>query len=208
MQLNTFNSTAWLNSSALINQNTHDIKQLPEKFVNLLMKHGNKAKAYNILYDALQILYSKKIENLPSNNKSYETKFISQKIFKKLPVTASPPLGGKTFTAKNNMFSKKLLTVALNNIRPNVEVRTVKVAGKTYQVPAIIYKKRQQTLAIRWIIEAARKRKQNSNADMGECLALELFEALNKQGKVKQKTDIMHKLAESNRSYMRFKWWQ
>lgn len=212
MQYNHFNSTAMLNSNPLVSfHNNHNTKQLPEKFVNLLMKHGNKSKAYNILYNALQILHRKKLVN-STNKKVY--KFLENSHQKNIHTlhgySLHDSLKTKNFTSEHtneNIFSKKLLTKALNNIKPNVEVRNVKVSGKTYMVPAIIYKKRQQTLAIRWIIEACKKRKQNSNIDFSECLALELYEALNKQGKACQKKHGMHKLAESNRAYMRFKWW-
>ncbi len=104
-------------------------------------------------------------------------------------------------------FANNLLFEAIENVKPTVEVKNVKVSGRTYNVPCIIHEKRQMLLAIKWIIEFARKRKQNSNSTFPECLALELLDAFKKTGKVKQKKENIHKLAESNRAYIRFRWW-
>lgn len=113
----------------------------------------------------------------------------------------------KFIKIRQSQFAEKLLLQAIENVQPSVEVKSVKVSGRTYQVPAIVSKKRQQVLAIKWIIDLARKKQKNSNINFSECLALELFEALKKSGKAKQKRDLLHQLAESNRAYMRFKWW-
>lgn len=108
---------------------------------------------------------------------------------------------------KQSMFTENLLLKAIENVKPSVEVRSVKVAGRSYQVPAVISKNRQQILAIKWIIDFAKKKQKISSNKFSECLALELFDALKNSGKVKQKRDFLHKQAESNRAYMRFKWW-
>ncbi len=168
-----------------INRNSFSIK-LPEKFINLLMKHGKKSKAYIILYQALNLLY---IKSLSLNTKNLDL---------------------QRFTEKNvnkSMFLKEILSQAIENVQPSVEIRNVKVSGRTYQVPSIVYRKRQQILAMRWIIDFAKERKKKSSNSFSECLALELFEALKKSGKVKQKKDRLHQQAESNRAYMRYKWW-
>ena len=108
---------------------------------------------------------------------------------------------------KQLLFTENLVLQAIENVQPSVEVRSVKVSGRSYQVPAIVSKKRQQVLAMKWIIDSARKKQKNSNNDFSECLATELFEALKTSGKAKQKKDFLHQQAESNRAYMRFKWW-
>ncbi len=175
---------------------------LLEKFVNLLMMDGKKSKAYTILYQALSLLYVKnsflKIPliktqvtslSLKRNHKNIDLNKLNEKNINK------------------SIFMKTLLLEAIENVQPSVEVRNVKVSGRTYQVPSIIYRKRQQILAIRWIIDSAKKRKKTSGNTFSECLALELFEALKKSGKVKQKRDMLHQQAESNRAYIRFKWW-
>lgn len=161
------------------------------KFANLLMKHGKKCKAYMILYQALHLFY---IKNSCFNFSNTKSKYLF------------------TLHTKNTykfLFIKAIFFQAVENIQPNVEVRTVKISGRKYQVPSIIHRKRQQVLAMRWIIDFAKKRKKASNMLFSECLALELFEALkkSKSGKVKQKRDMVHQQAESNRAYIRFKWW-
>lgn len=160
-----------------------------EKFANLLMKHGKKCQAYTIVYQALHLLH---IKNSSLNFSIKKNKYLF------------------SFSKKNTcefLFIKLLFSQAIENIQPTVEVRNVKISGRSYQVPCIIHRKRQQTLAMRWVIDFARKRKKNSNILFSECLALELFEALKKSGKIKQKRDSLHQQAESNRAYIRFKWW-
>lgn len=190
---NSYNETtkkSLLYMNSLLDAKKHENTiEFTEKFVNLLMKHGKKSKAYNILYKALKSLYAK--------NLSLKIKTEKNKNFSKL----------NTKNAWKFFFAKKLLVQAIENVQPSVEVRNVKVSGRTYQVPAIVSKKRQTILAIRWIIDFARKRKQTSNSSFSECLATELFDAVKKSGKAKQKKDMLHQLAESNRAYMRFKWW-
>ena len=185
-----FATKSLLNINPLLNtkKNCSSIG-LPEKFVNLLMKHGKKCKAYTVLYQALSLLYIKNLSLKIRNDKNIDLRKVNQENTSKF------------------VFMKTLLLLAIENIQPSVEVRNVRVSGRTYQVPSIIYRKRQQILAIRWIIDFAKKRKKVSNSNFSECLALELFEALKKSGKVKQKRDMLHQQAESNRAYMRFKWW-
>lgn len=163
-------------------------KALHDKFMNLLMIDGKKIKAYNIFYESLRFLEAR---NFLSSSQSPKQ---SQSL--QLP-----------FQGEGAMFTRNLLLQAIDNVKPSVEVRKVRKGGITYQVPAIIRKKRQETLAIRWIIDAAKKRKKNSKTRFAECLALELTEASKKFGKPRQKRDELHKLAESNRAYIRFRWW-
>lgn len=192
-----------LNISSLLNvrENCYNIG-LPEKFVNLLMKHGKKSKAYTILYQALTLLYVKNSFLKMPLIKTQYTNLLLNRNNKNIDLNR---LNKKN--KDKSIFMKTLFLQAIENVQPNVEVRSVKVSGRTYQVPSIIYRKRQQILAMRWIIDFAKKRKKTSNNSFSECLALELFEALKKSGKVKQKRDMLHQQAESNRAYMRFKWW-
>lgn len=176
-----------LNINPLLNIKKNSfIIGVAEKFINLLMKHGKKNKAYSILYQALSLLY---VKNLSLNEKNLNLHRFNEK------------------KKHKSMFMKKILSQAIENVQPSVEIRNVKVSGGTYQVPSIVYRKRQQILAIRWIINFANERKKKSSSSFSECLALELFEALKKSGKVKQKRDRLHQQAESNRAYMRYKWW-
>lgn len=182
------------------------------KFANLLMKHGKKHKTYIILYQALHLLY---IKNSRLNFTNKKNKYLQIGLKKRNFSLAGKSLcqGGFSLLnvhTKNTwkfLFIKLLFLQAIENVQPNVEVRNVKISGRKYQVPYIIHRKRQQFLAMRWIIDFAKKRKKASNMFFSECLALELFDALRKSGKVKQKRDMIHQQAESNRAYIRFKWW-
>ena len=159
---------------------------LYDKFMNLLMIDGKKIKAYNIFYESLRFLEAKNLLN---------------------PLKCSKQSLKLTSQVDGAVFARNLIFEAIENVKPSVEVRKVRKGGITYQVPAIIPKKRQETLAIRWIIDAAKNRKKNSKTRFAECLALELTEAYKKFGKPRQKRDELHKLAESNRAYIRFRWW-
>ena len=92
---------------------------------------------------------------------------------------------------------------ALNNIKPGVEVRPRRVGGATYQVPMDVSHFRKQSLAIRWLLEATRKRTEKS---MIEKLSAELMEAAdNKGGAIKKKEDT-HRMAEANRAFAHYRW--
>ena len=92
---------------------------------------------------------------------------------------------------------------AFNNVRPTVEVRSRRVGGATYQVPQEVKTKRSQTLALRWLLEASRKRK---NKSMSEKLYFELMDASQNKGSAVKKREDTHKMAESNRAFAHFRW--
>ena len=92
---------------------------------------------------------------------------------------------------------------AIKNIKPTVEVRSRRVGGATYQVPVEVKSKRSQALAIRWLIEAARKRKDKL---MSEKIFLELFDAYQGKGTAIKKKEDTHKMAESNKAFAHFRW--
>ena len=92
---------------------------------------------------------------------------------------------------------------AIDNIKPQLEVRSRRVGGATYQVPVEVPARRATTLALRWLVQNARSRREKS---MAERLASELVEATNNSGaSVKRKEDI-HKMAESNRAFAHYRW--
>ena len=97
----------------------------------------------------------------------------------------------------------KIFNDAVNNIRPNLEVRSRRVGGATYQVPQEVKTKRSQTLALRWLLEAARKRK---NKKMSEKLFNELMDASQKRGNAIKKREDTHRMAESNKAFAHFRW--
>ncbi|HEV7345439.1 MAG TPA: 30S ribosomal protein S7 [Devosia sp.] len=92
---------------------------------------------------------------------------------------------------------------ALDNIRPSVEVRSRRVGGATYQVPVEVRADRQQALAIRWLIDSARKRGENT---MRERLSGELMDALNGRGQAVKKREDTHRMADANRAFSHYRW--
>ena len=92
---------------------------------------------------------------------------------------------------------------AINNVRPTVEVRSRRVGGATYQVPVEVKAKRSQALALRWIIDASRKRKDKKMSDK---LFNEIFDAYQKKGSAIKKKEDTHKMAESNKAFAHFRW--
>ncbi len=96
-----------------------------------------------------------------------------------------------------------LLLGALENIRPKLEVKSRRVGGATYQVPVEVSFDRQQTLAFRWLIEAANSRK---GVSMAKALAAELVDAYNNTGTVVKKREDVHKMAQSNRAFAHLRW--
>lgn len=113
----------------------------------------------------------------------------------------------KTRKQAETLTAPEILEQAIRNCMPSLEVRKVRVAGTTYLVPAMIPKKKQETLAIRWIIEAAKKKKKTSKFTFAQCLAEEIYDAFSKQGYARTKRNDLHRLAEANRAYIRYRWW-
>ena len=97
----------------------------------------------------------------------------------------------------------KIFNDAVNNIRPNLEVRSRRVGGATYQVPVEVKIKRSQTLALRWLLEASRKRK---NKEMSDKLFNELMDASQNKGPAIRKREETHKMAESNKAFAHYRW--
>ncbi len=97
----------------------------------------------------------------------------------------------------------KVFNDAVNNIRPNLEVRSRRVGGATYQVPVEVKTKRSQTLALRWLLDATRKRK---NKSMSDKLMNELMDASQNKGSAIKKREDTHRMAESNKAFAHFRW--
>ncbi|MFV0243815.1 MAG: 30S ribosomal protein S7 [Qingshengfaniella sp.] len=92
---------------------------------------------------------------------------------------------------------------ALDNIKPAVEVRSRRVGGATYQVPVEVRPERREALAIRWLIDASRKRNEHT---MQERLAGELIDALNSRGSAVKKREDTHKMADANKAFSHYRW--
>jgi small subunit ribosomal protein S7 len=97
----------------------------------------------------------------------------------------------------------ELLSQALENIKPSVEVKSRRVGGATYQVPVEVRTTRRETLAMRWAIEAARKR---SEKTMALRLAHELLDAAENRGSAVRKREDTHRMAEANKAFAHYRW--
>ena len=97
----------------------------------------------------------------------------------------------------------ELFTKALENVRPVVEVKSRRVGGATYQVPVEVRPQRRTALAMRWLVEAARKRGEKS---MGIRLANELMEAADNRGIAVKKREDTHRMAEANKAFSHYRW--
>ena len=97
----------------------------------------------------------------------------------------------------------ELLESALENVKPMVEVKSRRVGGATYQVPVEVRPARRQTLAMRWLIEAARKR---SEKTMAQRLAHELMDAAENRGTAVKKKEDVHRMAEANKAFSHYRW--
>ncbi len=92
---------------------------------------------------------------------------------------------------------------AINNIKPTVEVRSRRVGGATYQVPVEVKSKRSQALALRWLIDASRKRK---DKNMSDKIFNEIYDAYQNRGAAIKKKEDTQKMAESNKAFAHFRW--
>jgi len=139
----------------------------------------------------------------------YRSLLVSQLINKVL-------LDGKKETARSIVYGaleiverrvgQDPLTVlkrATDNIRPNVEVRSRRVGGSSYQVPVEVRPRRANSLAIRWLVSFARKRKEKA---MEERLANEILDASNNAGAAVKRREDIHKMAESNKAFAHYRW--
>lgn len=151
------------------------------KFINNVMLDGKKSTAETIVYGALEIMDTKAKDVVTDEEDGDQS-------------GAGAASGSKGLS----VFKK-----ALKKVRPQVEVRSRRVGGATYQVPVEVRNERAQALAIRWIIGAARNRSENT---MMERLANELIDAANDRGTAVKKRDDTHKMAEANKAFAHFRW--
>lgn len=149
--------------------------EILSKFINCIMEHGKKSLAERIVYDALTTLDTKAAnENIASDDD-----------------VAKKGKGMVVFHA------------ALKKVRPQLEVRSRRVGGATYQVPVEVRPSRALALAMRWLIDAARNRGENT---MTERLVGELLDAANDRGNAVKKRDDTHKMAEANKAFAHYRW--
>ena len=152
------------------------------KFINNIMLGGKKSTAEGIVYGAIDILDTKKPVN---ENKEDE----------------DGSSDGDAGTFKGVGLS--LFHLALKKVKPRLEVRSRRVGGATYQVPVEVRNDRAIALSMRWLIDAARKRGENTMTDR---LAAELYDAANDRGSAMKKREDTHKMAEANKAFAHYRW--
>ena len=100
----------------------------------------------------------------------------------------------------------EVFTQAVANVTPELECKARRVGGATYQVPSEIRPARRQTLAIRWLVSAARNRKKTADKTMDKAIANELMDALNNTGGAVKKKEEMHRMAEANKAFAHYRY--
>jgi small subunit ribosomal protein S7 len=156
------------------------------------MSRRRKAQVRNILPD-------------PVHNSTVLTKFTNA-IMLDGRKTVAEAIITKSFTNIQNKTGESPMSVfnkAIDNVRPLVEVRSRRVGGATYQVPVEVKGNRSQALAIRWLVNAIRNRKEKS---LMEKLSLELMDAAGNKGSAIKKREDTHKMADANKAFAHFRW--
>ena len=156
------------------------------------MSRKNKAPLKILLVDSK---YKSTIIPKLINSIMYDGK---KTIAEKIIYDAIEKIKSKSKDEPINVFNE-----AINNIKPTVEVRSRRVGGATYQVPVEVKSKRSQALALRWLIDASRKRK---DKHMSDKIFNELYDAYEKKGAAVKKKEDVHKMAESNKAFAHFRW--
>ena len=154
------------------------------KFVNHVMVSGKKSVAETIVYGALEDATKKmkdRLEKEPGKGNKGEDKNVDKQIFPEL----------------------KLFDKVLENLYPTVEVRSRRVGGSTFQVPVEVRPSRRATLAMRWLVDAAKKR---SEKTMALRLSGEMRDVFDNRGLAVKKREEVHKMAEANKAFAHYRW--
>jgi len=156
------------------------------------MSRKNKAPRKILLVDSKykSTIIPKLINSIMNDGK----KTIAEKII----YEAIDKIKSKTKEEPINIFNE-----AINNLRPTVEVKSRRVGGATYQVPVEVKIKRSHALALRWLVEASRKRK---DKQMSDKIFNEIYDAYQNKGSAIKKKEDTHKMAESNKAFAHFRW--
>ncbi|WP_439577459.1 30S ribosomal protein S7 [Elioraea sp.] len=135
------------------------------------------------------------------------SKFMNALMYDGKKSTAEAIVYGALDTVKRragaNADPLRVFHEAMENVKPAVEVRSRRVGGATYQVPVEVRTERRQALAIRWLIDAARKRGEHTMQDR---LSNELMDAANNRGTAVKKREDTHRMAEANRAFSHYRW--
>lgn len=136
---------------------------------------------------------------------------LNSKFINCLMVAGKKSVATRVFYDAMDIISKRVkdakptevFETAINNVKPNIEVRSKRVGGSNYQVPIPVNKRRQQSLAIRWLLEAARSRKGKA---MCENLAQEFIDAFKREGAAMTTRENVHRMADANKAFSHFAW--
>lgn len=142
----------------------------------------------------------------PVYNSEVVTKFINKVMWDGKKTLAERIVYGAIEKLNEKEEGKKGIDIffqAIENVKPLLEVRSRRVGGATYQVPMEVRPERQQTLSIRWIVDAARNRNERT---MVERLANELWDAANERGAAFKKREDTHRMAEANKAFAHYRW--
>ncbi|MEM8851228.1 MAG: 30S ribosomal protein S7 [Pseudomonadota bacterium] len=156
------------------------------------MSRRHAAEKREVLPDAK---YGDKVLTKFMNNLMIDGK---KSVAERIVYTAMDRVEGKLKRSPIEVF-----TEALDNVKPSVEVRSRRVGGATYQVPVEVRPERREALAIRWLINAARSRNENT---MEERLAGELIDAVQSRGSAVKKREDTHKMADANKAFSHYRW--
>ena len=156
------------------------------------MSRKNKAPLKILLVDSKykSTIIPKLINSIMNDGK----KTIAEKII----YDAIDKIKSKSKEEPINIFNE-----AINNLRPTVEVKSRRVGGATYQIPVEVKSKRSHALALRWLVEASRKRK---DKQMSDKIFNEIYDAYQNKGSAIKKKEDTHKMAESNKAFAHFRW--
>ena len=108
--------------------------------------------------------------------------------------------------SKQGEVALEVFEKALSNIEPRQEVKARRVGGASYQIPVEVRGDRRTSLAIRWLIQAARRRSNKDYHTFSEKLAAEFLDALENKGEAIKKRDVVHRMAEANKAFAHFRW--
>jgi small subunit ribosomal protein S7 len=182
----------WTASSQQLKPDPKYDSKLVSKFINCMMWGGKKSTAQRIFYDAMEVIAKKMKSSAASADGAgpQDAKVLG---------TPAEEKDGKTEPSS----PVEVFETAVNNVKPLLEVRSKRVGGASYQVPMQVSPKRQQSLAFRWILQAARAK---TGKPMCERLASELMDAYNKHGGAMTTRENIHRMAEANKAFAHFAW--
>jgi small subunit ribosomal protein S7 len=170
------------------------------------LKSPNENLEQNKISSKIETYKSRKLSQFLSRQKLKSSENFRKQLKKNVKSLKKTPKKKKL--GYSPLSPRVLIEQAISSVKPFVEVKKVRVAGSTYQVPAILKKHRQENYAMKWILQSALERsKKNRSQSFEYCLAFEIYEASKKQGQARMKRNELHKLAESHRAFAHFRWW-